>query len=136
MTDGKHRRAAMKIDRIDHIVLTCASVEKTIAFYERVLGMETVAFAGGRRGLAFGRQKFNLHQQGAEFSPRAHLAKPGTADLCLIAAVPLAQVIAHLGLCGVAIEQGPVPKSGATGPITSVYLRDPDQNLIEVSIYD
>ncbi|MGQ0675537.1 MAG: VOC family protein [Rhodospirillales bacterium] len=126
----------MKIDRIDHIVLTCASVERTIAFYTRVLGMQAVTFAGGRRGLAFGRQKFNLHQQGAEFSPRAHLAKPGTADLCLIAAVPLDHVVRHLTSCGVAIEQGPVAKTGATGPITSVYVRDPDLNLIEISTYD
>ena len=126
----------MKIDRIDHIVLTCASVDETVAFYTRVLGMKAVAFAGGRRGLEFGRQKFNLHQQGAEFSPRAHLAKPGTVDLCLIAAVTLDEVVRHLASCGVAIEQGPVPKSGATGPITSVYIRDPDLNLIEISTYD
>jgi catechol 2,3-dioxygenase-like lactoylglutathione lyase family enzyme len=126
----------MKIDRIDHVVLTCASVDQAVAFYRRVLGMKPVTFAGGRRGLAFGRQKLNLHQQGAEFSPRAHLAKPGTADLCLIAAVPLSAVIAHLKRCGVAIEQGPVAKTGATGPITSVYFRDPDRNLIEVSTYD
>jgi catechol 2,3-dioxygenase-like lactoylglutathione lyase family enzyme len=125
----------MKIDRIDHIVLTCASVEDTIAFYTRVLGMEAVSFAGGRRALSFGRQKINLHQQGAEFSPRAHLAKPGTADLCLISAVPLAEAVAHLKACGVTIEQGPVPKTGATGPITSVYFRDPDRNLIEISTY-
>lgn len=126
----------MKIDRIDHVVLTCASVDKTVAFYTRVLGMEPVTFAQGRRGLAFGRQKFNLHQQGAEFSPRAHLAKPGTADLCLISAMPLPRVIEHLKKCGVAIEQGPVAKTGAAGPITSVYIRDPDRNLIEISTYD
>ncbi len=126
----------MKIDRIDHIVLTCASVDKTIAFYTKVLGMRAVTFAGGRRGLEFGRQKFNLHQQGAEFSPRAELAKPGTVDLCLISGVPLSQVIDHLKTCGVKIEQGPVAKSGATGPITSVYIRDPDRNLVEISTYD
>lgn len=126
----------MKIDRIDHIVLTCASVERTIAFYTRVLGMKAMTFAGGRRGLKFGRQKFNLHQAGAEFSPRAHLAKPGTADLCLISAVPIPRMVEHLKKCGVEIEQGPVPKTGATGPITSVYFRDPDLNLIEVSTYD
>ena len=126
----------MKIDRIDHIVLTCASVDETVAFYTRVLGRKAVTFAGGRRGLEFGRQKFNLHQQGAEFSPRAHLAKPGTVDLCLIAAATLDAVVRHLTGCGVAIEQGPAPKSGATGPITSVYVRDPDLNLIEISTYD
>jgi catechol 2,3-dioxygenase-like lactoylglutathione lyase family enzyme len=124
------------IDRLDHVVFTVASIENTLAFYRRVLGMEPVTFAGGRQGLAFGRQKINLHEVGKEFSPRAHRALAGTADLCLIASVPLDQVIAHLKAEGVAIEQGPVPKSGATGPITSVYFRDPDLNLIEVSTYD
>ena len=124
------------IDRLDHIVFTVASIETTLAFYRRVLGMEPVTFAGGRRGLAFGRQKINLHEVGKEFSPRAHRALAGTADLCLIASVPLDQVVAHLKAEGIAIEQGPVPKSGATGPITSVYFRDPDLNLIEVSTYD
>lgn len=124
------------IDRLDHVVFTVASIDRTLAFYQRVLGMEPVTFAGGRRGLAFGRQKINLHEVGKEFSPRAHRALAGTADLCLIAAVPLDQVVAHLNAEGIAIEQGPVPKSGATGPITSVYFRDPDLNLIEVSTYD
>lgn len=124
------------IDRLDHIVFTVASIDRTVAFYERVLGMQAVTFAGGRRGLGFGRQKINLHEVGKEFSPRAHRAMAGTADVCFIAAVPLPQVIEHLNAEGVAIEQGPVPKTGATGPITSVYFRDPDQNLIEVSTYD
>lgn len=124
------------IDRLDHVVFTVASIDRTLAFYRRVLGMEPVTFAGGRRGLAFGRQKINLHEVGKEFSPRAHRATAGSADLCFIAAVPLDQVIAHLNAEGIAIEHGPVPKSGATGPITSVYFRDPDLNLIEVSTYD
>ena len=124
------------IDRLDHVVFTVASIERTLDFYRRVLGMEPVTFAGGRRGLAFGRQKINLHEVGKEFTPRAHRALAGTADLCLIAAVPLDQVVAHLKAEGIAIEQGPVPKSGATGPITSIYFRDPDLNLIEVSTYD
>lgn len=124
------------IDRLDHVVFTVASIDRTLAFYQRVLGMEPVTFAGGRRGRAFGRQKINLHEVGKEFSPRAHRALAGTADLCLIAAVPLDQVVAHLNAEGIAIEQGPVPKSGATGPITSVYFRDPDLNLVEVSTYD
>jgi catechol 2,3-dioxygenase-like lactoylglutathione lyase family enzyme len=124
------------IDRLDHVVFTVASIDRTLAFYRRVLGMEPVTFAGGRRGLAFGRQKINLHEVGKEFSPRAHRATAGSADLCFIAAVPLDQVIAHLSAEGIAIEHGPVPKSGATGPITSVYFRDPDLNLIEVSTYD
>lgn len=124
------------IDRIDHVVFTVASIDRTQSFYARVLGMEPVTFAGGRRGLAFGRQKINLHELGHEFSPRAHRATAGSADLCFIAAVSLDRVIAHLRAEGVTIEHGPVPKSGATGAITSVYFRDPDLNLIEVSTYD
>jgi len=123
------------IDRIDHIVLTCHDVERTVAFYQKVLGMEPVTFAGGRRGLAFGRQKFNLHQAGREFDPKALKPTPGAIDLCLITLTPLADVQAHLKASGVAIIEGPVQKTGATGPIESVYFRDPDGNLIEVSNY-
>jgi len=123
------------IDRIDHIVLTCHDVERTVAFYQQVLGMEPVTFAGGRRGLAFGRQKFNLHQAGREFEPKALHPAPGAIDLCLITLTPLADVQAHLKAQGVAIIMGPVEKTGATGPIQSVYFRDPDGNLIEVSNY-
>jgi len=123
------------IDRIDHIVLTCHDVERTVAFYQQVLGMEPVTFAGGRRGLAFGRQKFNLHQSGREFDPKALKPMPGAIDLCLITLTPLADVQAHLKANGVAIVEGPVQKTGATGPIESVYFRDPDGNLIEVSNY-
>jgi catechol 2,3-dioxygenase-like lactoylglutathione lyase family enzyme len=126
----------MKIDRIDHIVLTVRSVDATCAFYSRVLGMDAITFAGGRKALAFGAQKINLHQAGREFEPKAHRPAPGSADFCLIAAVPLAEVIAHLAACGVAIIEGPVAKTGARGPITSVYFRDPDDNLVEVSTYD
>lgn len=126
----------MDIDRIDHFVLTVKDVEATCDFYARVLGMESVTFAGGRRGLAFGRQKINLHRAGHEYEPKARTALPGTGDFCLITRVPLDAVIAHLAACGVAIEQGPVPKTGATGPIRSVYFRDPDGNLVEVSNYE
>jgi len=125
----------MNIDRIDHIVMTVRSVDATCAFYERVLGMQPVTFADNRRALAFGRQKINLHQAGREFEPKADLAAPGTVDLCLIATMPLAEVVEHLGRCDVAILEGPVQKTGATGPIRSVYFRDPDRNLIEVSNY-
>lgn len=126
----------MKIDRIDHFVITVKDPEATCDFYARVLGMEPVTFAGGRRGLAFGRQKINLHPAGREYEPKARTALPGTADFCLVTTVPLADVITHLGRCGVAIELGPVPKTGATGPIRSVYFRDPDGNLVEVSNYE
>ena len=123
------------IDRIDHIVLTCHDVERTVAFYQQVLGMEPVTFAGGRRGLAFGRQKFNLHQAGREFDPKALNPAPGAIDLCLITLAPLADVQEHLKASGVVIIEGPVQKTGATGPIQSVYFRDPDGNLVEVSNY-
>jgi len=125
----------MRIDRLDHLVLTVRDVDATCAFYARVLGMDVVTFGQGRRALAFGRQKINLHPAGREFEPKAARPTPGSADLCLIAAAPLDEVIAHLSACGVAIEEGPVARTGATGPIRSVYFRDPDGNLIEVSTY-
>jgi len=125
----------MQIDRIDHIVITAFDLERTLDFYQRVLGMEPITFAGGRRGLAFGRQKINLHQSGREFEPKALKPTPGSIDLCFITETPLAEVAAHLRQCGVAIAEGPVPKTGAMGPMMSVYFRDPDGNLIEVSNY-
>ena len=124
------------IEAIDHLVLTVADMEAACDFYGRVLGMETVTFAGGRKALAFGRQKFNLHQAGAEYAPHARNPVPGSADLCLITKTPLERVMAHLQSCAVTVEEGPVAKTGAAGPITSVYFRDPDGNLIEVSNYD
>lgn len=127
---------AIVIDRIDHLVLTVADVEATCAFYARVLGVQVVTFAGGRKALAFGRQKINLHPHGREFEPKAARPTPGSADLCLIAATPLSGVIAHLAAEGVKLIEGPVGRTGATGPITSVYFRDPDDNLIEVSNYE
>ena len=125
----------IRIDRIDHVVFTVFDLERTIDFYSRVLGMEPVTFAGGRRGLSFGRQKFNLHQAGREFAPKALKPAPGAIDLCLITETPLAQVMESLKGHGVTIIQGPVDKTGAMGPIKSVYFRDPDGNLIEVSNY-
>ena len=125
----------MRIDRLDHLVLTVRDVDATCSFYARVLGMQVVTFGEARKALAFGRQKINLHQAGREFEPKAALPTPGSADLCLIADVPLDEVIAHLAACGVAIVEGPVMRTGATGPIRSVYFRDPDGNLIEVSNY-
>src|SRR5512141_2350360 len=124
------------IDRIDHLVVTAWDIDRTLDFYRRVLGMEPVTFAGGRRGLAFGRQKINLHQAGREFEPKALKPAPGTVDLCLIATTPLAEAIEHLKACGVAIVAGPVARTGALGPMQSVYIRDPDGNLIEISNYE
>ena len=126
---------AIDIDRIDHIVLTVFDIERTIGFYSRVLGMEPVTFAGGRRGLTFGRQKLNLHQAGREFEPKALAPAPGAIDLCFIASTALEEVIETLQEAGVAIIEGPVDKTGALGPMKSVYFRDPDGNLIEVSNY-
>ncbi len=123
----------MKIDRIDHFVLTVRDPEATCAFYSRALGMHPVTFAGGRKALAFGNQKINLHRAGREFEPKAERPVPGSADFCLITSVPLAEVMAHLESCGVAIIEGPVDRTGATGPLRSVYFRDPDLNLVEVS---
>ena len=125
----------MKIARLDHFVLTVASLEATCEFYTTILGMKVVTFKQGRKALTFGHHKINLHHAGAEFTP--HAAKPtsGSADFCLISDGPLDDVIDHLNLHKVAIEQGPVDRTGATGPIQSIYLRDPDQNLIEISVY-
>lgn len=125
----------MKISRVDHFVLTVASIEATCEFYERVLGMNPVSFAEGRRALEFGANKINLHQAGAEFEPKARMPATGSSDFCLISEEPLDEVIRHFEKLDVPIEVGPVPKTGAKGPMTSVYIRDPDGNLIEISEY-
>ena len=123
----------MQIDRIDHVVLTVRDTEVSCAFYQRVLGMKVVTFEGGRQALVFGNHKFNLHQAGKEFEPKADRPTPSSADFCLITSTPIAEVVAHLESCGVRILEGPVQRTGASGPILSVYFRDPDLNLIEVS---
>ena len=125
----------VRIDRLDHLVLTVADIDATVEFYTRVLGMQAVTFGAGRTALGFGRSKINLHRAGHEFEPKAHRPTPGSADLCLIADGSLDQVIEELAGRGVPIEEGPVERTGATGPIRSVYFRDPDRNLIEVSTY-
>jgi catechol 2,3-dioxygenase-like lactoylglutathione lyase family enzyme len=123
----------MKIDTLDHLVLTVKDIKMTVDFYVNALGMELVRFGAGRNALLFGSQKINLHQQGNEFEPKAQAPTPGSADLCFITPVPLGEVVDHLVACGVPIIEGPVRRTGASGPIMSVYLRDPDLNLIEVS---
>ncbi len=125
----------MNIDRIDHLVMTVRDIDATCNFYAHVLGMRVVTFGAGRRALAFGAQKINLHLAGREFEPKALHPTPGSVDLCLITTSPLAEVSAQLAACGVPILEGPVAKTGATGPIQSIYFRDPDANLIEVSTY-
>lgn len=125
----------MRIDRLDHLVLTVADIDATVAFYRDVLGMEPVVFGGGRTALNFGRSKINLHQVGKEFEPKAAHPVAGSADLCLIAEDALDDVVTELRVHDVAIEEGPVERTGALGRMRSVYLRDPDQNLIEISNY-
>lgn len=126
----------IRIVGLDHLVLTVADADRTIAFYERVLGMRPVTFGAGRRALAFGTSKINLHEVGRELSPRAARPVAGSADLCLLTATPQREVLDHLAACGVPVEEGPVPRTGAQGPITSTYLRDPDGNLIEIGTQD
>jgi catechol 2,3-dioxygenase-like lactoylglutathione lyase family enzyme len=125
----------MKVSTLDHIVLTVKNINVTVDFYSRILGMEVVNFGEGRKALRFGQQKINLHEYGNEFEPKAHNPLPGSADLCFITKQTLEQVISHLNQCGVAVLEGPVNRTGAIGRIASVYFRDPDLNLIEVSNY-
>lgn len=123
------------LETIDHLVLTVASIEESLKFYTRCLGMTEVTFGPGRKALAFGHHKINLHQRGHEFLPNARNAMLGSADLCFVASVPLEQAILRLRENGVAIEEGPVERTGAMGRIRSVYVRDPDGNLLEISEY-
>src|SRR5919199_2242028 len=138
LTDGQGAASQgsathMHVDRIDHVVLTVRDIEATCAYYARVLGMEVVTFGNGRKALHCGTQKLNLHATGRELEPRAAQPTVGAADLCFITDVPLDEVMRHLQACGVAIELGPVRRAGATGPITSLYIRDPDGNLLELA---
>jgi catechol 2,3-dioxygenase-like lactoylglutathione lyase family enzyme len=126
------------IDRIDHIVLTTRDKEGCLRFYTEVLGMKLEEFrtpTEKRLALKFGQQKINVHEWGREFEPRAHVAAPGTLDLCFIASVPLEEVIGRLKAARIEILEGPVAKTGAKGPMRSVYVRDPDLNLVEISVY-
>ena len=128
----------MRTLSLDHLVLTVADLDKTCEFYNRVMGMQVVNFTSGgiaRRALGFGEQKINLHKAGAELDPKARNPKPGSADLCLIVDQSMDHIIATLQANDVALEEGPVQRTGATGPIQSVYFRDPDGNLIEASNY-
>jgi catechol 2,3-dioxygenase-like lactoylglutathione lyase family enzyme len=140
----------LTVQRIDHLVLTCRNVKATIRFYTEVLGMREVTFGSGRKALAFGRQKLNLHPVGqtagratastapAATEPVAAVAAqptPGSVDLCLIVTEPVDVVLAHLAASGIPIDEGPVMRTGALGPIESVYIRDPDGNLIELGRY-
>ncbi|XP_052082195.1 glyoxalase domain-containing protein 5-like [Mytilus californianus] len=124
-----------KIDHIDHIVITVKDSIKTCEFYSEVLGMEVNTFKGNRKALKFGNQKINIHEHGKEFEPKAHAPTPGSADVCFITQQSLDLVIEHLKSFNVDIVEGPVERTGSQGPIKSVYIRDPDNNLIELSNY-
>ena len=123
------------MDRLDHFVLTVRNIETTCTFYSNVLGMEVVTFENGRKALSFGSQKINLHEAGKEFEPKAYRPTPGSADLCFTTTAPIDEVLKRLQLSKVRILEGPVKRSGALGQMISVYFRDPDLNLIEVSNY-
>lgn len=121
------------IDHLDHLVLTTTDLHACKDFYVRVMGMQLETFGAGRLAFRFGNQKINIHERGREFEPKAHLPVPGALDLCFIASMGLEQVIAHLQAQQWPIVEGPVQRTGATGAIRSVYVRDPDLNLIEIS---
>jgi catechol 2,3-dioxygenase-like lactoylglutathione lyase family enzyme len=125
----------VRVDRLDHLVLTVEDIDRTVAFYTGALGMTVTTFGAGRRALSFGTSKINLHQRGREYEPKARTPTPGSADLCLIVDEPLDVVVAELAALGIPLEEGPVERTGARGPIISVYIRDPDANLIELSNY-
>lgn len=125
----------MNITALDHLVLTVADMTKTIDFYVNILGMIEVTFGDNRKALQFGNQKINLHQKGNEILPNARYATCGSADLCLLTDTPLDMVMSHLMLHNVAIIDGIVPRTGAVGKINSIYINDPDGNLIEISSY-
>jgi catechol 2,3-dioxygenase-like lactoylglutathione lyase family enzyme len=127
---------AMDIRRLDHLVLTVADIDKTVQFYTEVLGFQLITFQGDRKALTFGAQKINLHQKGKEFEPKAAVPTCGSADLCFIAQTDVADVLKELQLKKIDVIEGVVDRTGALGRIRSVYFRDPDGNLIEVSNYD
>jgi len=124
------------IDHIDHIVLTTRDKDACVRFYAGVLGMKLESFSENRLAFHFGGQKINLHEWGKEFTPRAHVAVPGSLDLCFIASIPLEKVIEKLKERNIPLVEGPVMKTGAKGPMRSVYVRDPDLNLVEISVYN
>ena len=126
----------MRITGIDHIVLTVASVGASVDFYSRVLGMDVVTFGRGRTALRLGGQKINLHPADAPITPHADRPAPGSADLCLVVVGGIDAAAARLADCGVPVELGPVDRAGARGPVRSLYVRDPDRNLVELAFYD
>ncbi|MFW1808504.1 VOC family protein [Acinetobacter ursingii] len=125
----------MRISHLDHLVLTVADIEATCNFYQQVLNFEVIEFGENRKALKFGSQKINLHQAGHEFEPKAAFPTQGSADLCFISETPIEHIIQQFKQLHIDIEQGPIQRTGAMGAILSVYIRDPDHNLIEISNY-
>lgn len=125
----------MKISRLDHLVLTVQNIEKSVLFYTQIMGMEKVAFGDSRVALLFGNQKINLHEHKKEFEPKAQHPTPGSADLCFVIETPISEAQQYLENCGIEIIDGPIIRTGAIGQILSIYIRDPDQNLLELSNY-
>ena len=123
----------MRINNIDHIVFTVNDIDAACRFYSRVLGMRIIEFGEGRKALSFGEMKINLHEKGKELEPKALNPVPGSIDICFITDIPMKDMLAHIDSCGIKVIEGPVKRSGSLGPIESIYLRDPDGNLIEVS---
>jgi len=123
----------MNVKSLDHLVLTVRDLRAAIDFYVRALGMQEVTFGGGRKALAFGSQKINLHLAGHEFEPKAQQPTPGSADLCFLTDTPVERYAAHLATLGIPVVEGPVARTGAVGPLLSIYVRDPDMNLIEIA---
>jgi catechol 2,3-dioxygenase-like lactoylglutathione lyase family enzyme len=126
----------MLIDNLDHLVLTVGDITESCRFYSHVLGLEIITFGDERKALLVGEQKINLHQAGQELSPCAKKPTPGSADLCFISPQTIDEIYAHLAACDVPVELGPVPRTGVLGAMISLYFRDPDGNLIEISHYD
>ena len=126
----------IQLDQLDHIVFTVKSPADTCDFYTRIFGMQKITFDGNRKALVFGKTKINLHQSGSEFEPKAQNPVPGSIDVCFTTPSPIPEVLAHLEKNHVTVIDGPVNRTGVLGPMTSVYFRDPDGNLIEVSYYD
>lgn len=123
----------IRIRSLDHLVITASDLQATIDFYVRVLGMEHVAFGDGLHAVHFGDQKFNIHDRTTDVSPKAREVVPGSEDFCLLCETPVSEVKRHVEACGVAVEEGPVRRQGAAGPLESIYFRDPDGNLVEVA---
>jgi len=123
----------MRVESLDHLVLTVRDLRASIDFYTRALGMTEVTFGSGRKALAFGRQKINLHLAGQEFEPKAERPTPGSGDLCFLTDTPVDRYAAHLATLGILVVEGPVARTGAVDPLRSIYVRDPDQNLIEIA---